>query len=103
MAAPHGRVMVFNRRHKFSRSDLRWFEHIIRHISPQIDNVYRMRHLRARAVEAERSRISRDLHDGILQTLLEPANPARSDAPERVERRRAHVHRPRRAAKDGAP
>jgi two-component system sensor histidine kinase DegS len=29
-----------------------------------------MRHLRARAVESERSRISRDLHDGILQTLL---------------------------------
>jgi signal transduction histidine kinase len=67
---PNGRVMVFNRRHKFSRSDLRWFEHIVRHISPQIDNVYRMRHMRARAVEAERSRISRDLHDGILQTLL---------------------------------
>jgi signal transduction histidine kinase len=67
---PCGRVIVFNRRRKFSRSDLRWFEHIIRHISPQIDNVYRMRHMRARAVEAERSRISRDLHDGILQTLL---------------------------------
>jgi signal transduction histidine kinase len=67
---PSGRVMIFNRRRKFSRSDLRWFEHIIRHISPQIDNVYRMRHLRARTVEAERSRISRDLHDGILQTLL---------------------------------
>jgi two-component system sensor histidine kinase DegS len=29
-----------------------------------------LRHLRARAIEGERSRISRDLHDGILQTLL---------------------------------
>ncbi len=67
---PSGRVIIMNRRRKFSRSDLAWFEHIVRHISPQIDNVYRMRHLRARTVEAERSRISRDLHDGILQTLL---------------------------------
>ena len=67
---PSGRVMIVNRRRKFSRSDLAWFEHVVRHISPQIDNVYRMRHLRARTVEAERSRISRDLHDGILQTLL---------------------------------
>jgi two-component system sensor histidine kinase DegS len=32
--------------------------------------VFLLRHLRARAIEAERSRISRDLHDGILQTLL---------------------------------
>ena len=29
-----------------------------------------MRNLRTHAVESERSRISRDLHDGILQTLL---------------------------------
>src|SRR6266699_1875604 len=32
--------------------------------------VFLLRHLRARAIEAERSRIARDLHDGILQTLL---------------------------------
>jgi two-component system, NarL family, sensor histidine kinase DegS len=32
--------------------------------------VFLLRHLRARAIEGERGRISRDLHDGILQTLL---------------------------------
>jgi signal transduction histidine kinase len=38
--------------------------------SGTLENIFLLRHLRARAIEAERSRISRDLHDGILQTLL---------------------------------
>src|SRR4029077_8057670 len=45
-------------------------ERIARHIGPSLENVFLLRHLRARAIEGERSRISRDLHDGILQTLL---------------------------------
>ena len=49
---------------------LRWLEQIVRHLGPPLENVFLLRHFRARAVEAERSRISRDLHDGILQTLL---------------------------------
>jgi signal transduction histidine kinase len=57
-------------RRRFTRGELRWFEQIIRHVGPPLENVFLMRHLRARAVESERSRISRDLHDGILQTLL---------------------------------
>ncbi len=55
---------------RFTKGDLRWFEHVVRHVGPPLENVFLMRHLRARAVEAERSRMSRDLHDGILQTLL---------------------------------
>ncbi|MGB8654051.1 MAG: sensor histidine kinase [Candidatus Acidiferrales bacterium] len=43
---------------------------MVRHVGPPLENVFLLRHLRARAVESERSRISRDLHDGILQTLL---------------------------------
>jgi signal transduction histidine kinase len=70
---PTGRVLVINSgrlRRKFSEGDLRWLEQIIRHIGPPLENIFLLRSLRARAVEAERSRISRDLHDGILQTLL---------------------------------
>jgi signal transduction histidine kinase len=70
---PAGRVLLINpkdARRRFSRADLRWLERIVRHIGPPLENVFLMRHLRARAVESERSRISRDLHDGILQTLL---------------------------------
>ena len=73
---PAGRVLLINPNgangaHKrFSKADLRWLEQIVRQLGPPLENVFLLRHLRARAVEAERSRISRDLHDGILQTLL---------------------------------
>ena len=73
---PAGRVLLINPTapnggpRRFSKADLRWLEQIVRHLGPPLENVFLLRHLRARAVEAERSRISRDLHDGILQTLL---------------------------------
>jgi two-component system sensor histidine kinase DegS len=65
-----GRLFLLNGRARFTHDDLAWFERISRHIGPSLENVFLLRHLRARAIEAERSRISRDLHDGILQTLL---------------------------------
>lgn len=68
-----GRVFLYNREPSagpFSKEDLAWLEQISGQISPSLENVFLLRHLRARAIEAERSRISRDLHDGILQTLL---------------------------------
>ncbi|HUE43858.1 MAG TPA: sensor histidine kinase [Candidatus Sulfotelmatobacter sp.] len=67
---PAGRLFLLNGRNRFTRDDLQWFERVSRHIGPALENVFLLRHLRARAIEAERSRISRDLHDGILQTLL---------------------------------
>jgi signal transduction histidine kinase len=70
---PVGRIFLVNRkpgRAAYSKEELAWFERISRHISAALENVFLLRHLRARAIEAERSRISRDLHDGILQTLL---------------------------------
>jgi signal transduction histidine kinase len=72
-AQPVGRVFLMNRKSghgEFTKEDLSWFEKIARHVSGGLENVFLLRHLRARAIEAERSRISRDLHDGILQTLL---------------------------------
>jgi len=67
---PAGRVLLCNGRRRFSPQDLRWLERIVRHLGPPLENLFLLRHLRARAIDAERSRLSRDLHDGILQTLL---------------------------------
>ena len=65
-----GRLFLINGRKPFQKEDLAWLERIAMHIGPTLENIFLLRHLRARAIEAERSRIARDLHDGILQTLL---------------------------------
>src|SRR6266849_1439093 len=67
---PTGRIFLLNAGKPFQKQDLAWLESIAQHIGPALENIFLLRHLRARAIEAERSRIARDLHDGILQTLL---------------------------------
>jgi signal transduction histidine kinase len=65
-----GRLFLVNGRKPFQKNDLAWLERISYHVGSSLENLFLLRHLRARAIEGERSRISRDLHDGILQTLL---------------------------------
>jgi signal transduction histidine kinase len=65
-----GRLFVVNTLNPSTVQDLRWLERIARHFSAPAENLFLLRHIRARAIEGERGRISRDLHDGILQTLL---------------------------------
>ncbi len=70
---PSSRILLANVRKskaRFTSRDLHRLERIVQHVGPSMENLFLLRHLRARALEAERSRISRDLHDGILQTLL---------------------------------
>ena len=70
---PAGRLFLVNGKRPngpFHKEDLAWLERVARHVAPSLENIFLLRHLRARAIEGERSRISRDLHDGILQTLL---------------------------------
>jgi len=67
---PVGRLMLGNGRHRFLSQDLQWLERIVRHLGQPLQNLFLLRHIRAHAIEGERSRISREIHDGILQTLL---------------------------------
>jgi signal transduction histidine kinase len=67
---PVGRFLLGNGRGRFLPQDLQWFERIVRHLAPPLESLFFLRHMRSRAIDGERSRISRDIHDGILQTLL---------------------------------
>lgn len=67
---PVGRILLCNGHRRFLPQDLQWLERIVRHLGPPLENLFLLRRLRTRAIEGERSRISRDIHDGILQTLL---------------------------------
>jgi signal transduction histidine kinase len=67
---PSGRLMLANARRPHLRQDLQRLERVVRQLGPPLENLLLLRRLRVRAIEGERSRISRDLHDGILQTLL---------------------------------
>ncbi len=107
MGKPAGRLFLLNGRRAFRREDLMWFERVARHVGPSVENIFLLRHLRARAIEGERSRISRDLHDGILQTLLSieiqahRLGPGKSsaDRKERVRGIASHGDRPAAAAR----
>ena len=67
---PAGRLLLGNGQRRHQRRDLQWLERIVRHLSQPLENLFLLRQIRARAIEGERSRISREIHDGILQTLL---------------------------------
>jgi signal transduction histidine kinase len=67
---PAGRLMLGNGRRRFHSQDLQWLESIVRHLAQPLQNLFYLRQIRAHAIEGERSRISREIHDGILQTLL---------------------------------
>jgi signal transduction histidine kinase len=67
---PAGRLMLGNGHKRFISDDLQWAERIVRHLAQPLQNLFFLRHIRAHAIEGERSRISREIHDGILQTLL---------------------------------
>jgi signal transduction histidine kinase len=67
---PVGRIILGNARRRLLAQDLGALDRAVRHLGTPLENLFLLRRLRTRAIEGERSRISRDIHDGILQTLL---------------------------------
>ena len=53
-----------------AREQLRYLRSVTRQVGPALFNLYLQRRLHSRAGVADRARISRELHDGIIQTLI---------------------------------
>jgi signal transduction histidine kinase len=50
-------------------AQLRFLQELTNRVTPAVHNVYLLRRLRSRAAAVERSRVARDLHDGVVQSL----------------------------------
>lgn len=49
---------------------LRFLQTIVRQAGPALVNIYLVRRLRAKVEEIERARVARELHDGVIQSLI---------------------------------
>lgn len=65
----NGRLFL-TARHAFKPGDIDFLLQVIGHFMPMLDNVRLVDQLASHAAEAERQRIARDIHDGIIQPYL---------------------------------
>ena len=66
----HVRVFLFEPRlGGLLETQLRILQDLINSVAPAVHNVYLLRRLRSRAAAAERGRVARELHDGVVQSL----------------------------------
>jgi signal transduction histidine kinase len=63
------RVYLFDPE-KAGARELRLLQAFVRHAGPTLYNVYLLGRLRARVRTVERARVARDLHDGVIQSLI---------------------------------
>jgi signal transduction histidine kinase len=67
----HGRLFIFDGTASGSVEDeLRFLQVVLRQVGPALFNLYLQRRLRSRAGIAERARVARELHDGVIQSLV---------------------------------
>lgn len=66
-----GRVMLVNPQFGYNRAEeRRFFQALVRQLAPALYSVYLIRRLRSRAGAMERARVARELHDGVIQSLI---------------------------------
>jgi len=66
-----GRLLILNPKLKIHRwQELVFMQRVVRSVMPTLYNVYLWRRLRSRAGAMERARLARDLHDGVIQSLI---------------------------------
>ena len=66
-----GRLFLIDPTTRRNRKDLLSLgQRMIRHIAPALDNVYLLHRTRTRSAAIERARIGRELHDGIIQSVM---------------------------------
>jgi signal transduction histidine kinase len=53
-----------------TETELRFLQELVREVAPAIHSVYLLRRLRSRAKAAERARMARELHDGVIQSVI---------------------------------
>lgn len=64
-----GRLFVFDPG-RSSDHDLRFLQVVVRQVAPALFNLYLQRRLQSRGGVVDRLRISRELHDGVIQSLI---------------------------------
>jgi len=70
-AAWHGRLILVGAPFRTdSREALRFMQSLMKHVGPVLQNAYLLRDIHAQVEDQVRARLTRELHDGILQSLL---------------------------------
>jgi signal transduction histidine kinase len=64
-----GRLFLLRKR-AYSRSELRFIQRTVRQIMPALHNQYLWRRLRSEVAGLDRRRVARQLHDGVIQSLV---------------------------------
>jgi signal transduction histidine kinase len=65
-----GRLIVSDPRRRTDTRTIDWLATLVTHLEPALYSLYLLRRLRSRVSAVERTRLARELHDGLVQTLV---------------------------------
>jgi len=65
-----GRLLIIDPRRQTDRRAIDWLATLMTHLGAALYSLYLLRQLRSRVSAVERSRLARELHDGLIQALV---------------------------------